>query len=681
MKKTVAGRIGFFVCCIFFSLWTGFLFAEDLSAIQWYEKGQSAQRSGDWYSAIEFYQEAVHLNSAYGDAWYGLAECSFAVDEYSLALTYLESADKYARDKTEIIVLRGFCYLGLDRTEEAKVLFNQVLTSFPNNIDARFGLAQIDILAGRLTGAETLYLDALKRQKLNRNALLAVSLVSQEMGKKEQAQEYINQALQYHGKDAEVQYVAGWISFLNEDYTATERYVRTSVVLNPNFDKSYELLAAVLFQQGRYEEAIDICDYRLNQNRNLISAWYLKGYALTKLNKMEEAYSIFESALAIAPEDELMRTALEQIVLDTFNIEDTRRTKWAQYHITRAKNYEGQYEAPQAEYEYKIALRLDPLNIPARSAYAAMLDRKGQQEMYLDQLTFISSIDTVSVKVADTIEAYKSLLSDNLASRWNVNPFYLDKKRWTVGLYTYGTPPQLLHAEAGIVTLKAIESQFDGVRTIDARAYPKAVNYSEAFRMARETKQDYFVMLKYEENERELLLTATVYSGKNGTEAGTLSFYQTGNQRFSGALRRMCLAIADMVPMKGKILDRNTDRVLVDLGSIDGLAKGDVLTVVKAGTLTTPDTGMGIKYDDSNVLGTVTITEVSENVSEGKYEKKGFYDRLNIKDEVVMGNQEQSITAFKAEGAVNSIIPSASEITGSEFPVLSRMLQDIYIIE
>ena len=46
-----------------------------------------------------------------------------------------------------------------------------------------------------------------------------------------------------------------------------------------------------------------------------------------------------------------------------------------------------------------------------------------------------------------------------------------------------------------------------------------------------------------------------------------------------------------------------------------------------------------------------------------------------------MGNQEQSITAFKAEGAVNSIIPSASEITGSEFPVLSRMLQDIYIIE
>ena len=299
----------------------------------------------------------------------------------------------------------------------------------------------------------------------------------------------------------------------------------------------------------------------------------------------------------------------------------------------------------------------------------------------MEQLTFISSIDTVSVKVADTIEAYKSLLSDNLASRWNVDPFYLDKKRWTVGLYTYGTPPQLLHAEAGIVTLKAIESQFDGVRTIDAQAYPKAVNYSEAFRMARETKQDYFVMLKYEENERELLLTATVYSGKNGTEAGTLSFYQTGNQRFSGALRRMCLAIADMVPMKGKILDRNTDRVLVDLGSIDGLAKGDVLTVVKAGTLTTPDTGMGIKYDDSNVLGTVTITEVSENVSEGKYEKKGFYDRLNIKDEVVMGNQEQSITAFKAEGAVNSIIPSASEITGSEFPVLSRMLQDIYIIE
>ena len=43
-------------------------------------------------------------------------------------------------------------------------------------------------------------------------------------------------------------------------------------------------------------------------------------------------------------------------------------------------------------------------------ALANMLDRKGQQELYLEQLNFISSIQPVSVKVADTIEAYKSLL-------------------------------------------------------------------------------------------------------------------------------------------------------------------------------------------------------------------------------------------------------------------------------
>ena len=211
---------GFFALCFLFV--QPQLVAQKMTAPQWYQKGQDAQRAADWYAAVECYQEAIRVNSAYGDAWYALAECSYALNEYSLALTYLESASKYAKDKTEILNLTGFCYLGLNRVQEAQNLFNQVLTSYPNNIEARFGLAQLDILSGRLTGAETRYIDALKRQQSNRNALLAVALVSQEMGKTEEAQNYIQQALRYHSKDEEVQYIAGWISFLNQDYQDTE---------------------------------------------------------------------------------------------------------------------------------------------------------------------------------------------------------------------------------------------------------------------------------------------------------------------------------------------------------------------------------------------------------------------------------------------------------------------------
>lgn len=678
------------------------LSARSLSPRQLYQQGQEAQAAADWYTAVESYQEAVRSNPAYGDAWLALAECSYALNEYSLALTYLDTASKYAKDKTEILNLTGFCYLGLNKKAEAQNLFNQVLASYPNNIEARFGLAQLDILAGRLTGAETRYIDALKRQQSNRNALLAVALVSQEMGKTEEAKDYIQQALRYHSKDEEVQYIAGWISFLNGDYDDTEYRVRTSVNLNPNFDKSYELLATVLYQQGRYQEAVDICDFRINRNRESVTAWYLKGSALKMMGRMAEAYSVLEQGLEVAPQDEMMRSSLEQIVLDTFNVEDSRRNKWAQYHITKAREYEKQYEAPQAEFEYKLALRLDPLDTQARTAYAAMLDRKGQQELYLEQLNFISSIKPVSVKVADTIEAYKSLLSDNLASRWGVDPFYLDKKRWNIGLYPYGTPPQLLHADASVVAVRSIANYFQGTATINAQAYPETASYSEAFRHARNAGQDYFILLEFQETERELLLKATVFSGRNGTEVDSVNIYRTGNDRLAGALRRLCNTVSNMMPTRGLIIDRNAEDVLVDLGSTDGMVKGNVLTVIKAGQIKTPDNTIGLEYADTDILGTITLTEVSESVSQGRYARGGFFDRMNIKDEVIIipaATQETATTEAPAgevkEAATTqvanngttsqviqrSITPTADEVTGSEYPVLSRMLQDIYVIQ
>lgn len=662
----------------FFSL-VNVVAATTPSARSFFDKGQQAQSVGDWYGAVEFYHEALRLNGVYGEAWYAMAECTYALGEYSLALSYLESADKFAKDHTDILNLTGFCYLGLNEKEEAEKIFNQVLASYPNNIEARFGLAQLDILAGRLSGAEDLYLDALKRQQSNRNALLSVALVAQELGKTNEAKDYIGQALRYHSDDAEVQYVAAWISYLNGDLEDTEYRVRTAINLNSKLDKAYELLGTVLFKQNRFKEAVDVCDYRLNYDRNLATAWYVKGLSLLRMGQNSKAYNVFETALAAVPTDEIMRVALEQLVLETFDIEDSRRAKWAQYHITKAREHEKLYQAAQAEFEYENALRLDPLNTVARSEYADMLDRKGQQELYLEQLNFISALQPVTVRVSDTIEAYKSLLSDTLAVRWNVDSFYVDKTRWSIGIYPYGSDAQLLHADAGLVTVKAIESQFSGVAAVESYAHGHLVSYAEAFRHARTAGQDFFVLVEMEENDRELLLVATIYSGRNGTEAGKLRFYRTGNDRYAGALRRLCDSISSMLPVRGLVIDRNADDVLVDLGSTEGLEVGTELVVVKAGQLYTPDQGMGISYDEKDVLGTIKITQVSESLAQGRYERKGFFDRMNVKDEVVVAKPKDE--EEETEDSEPSLTPSPEEINGTEYPVLSRMLQEIYLIQ
>ena len=157
-----------------------------------------------------------------------------------------------------------------------------------------------------------------------------------------------------------------------------------------------------------------------------------------------------------------------------------------------------------------------------------------------------------------------------------------------------------------------------------------------------------------------------------------------------------------MMPTRGLIIDRNAEDVLVDLGSTDGMVKGNVLTVIKAGQIKTPDNTIGLEYADTDILGTITLTEVSESVSQGRYTRGGFFDRMNIKDEVIIipaateepaaadgqsggAPQEvgttQAATSNPGQSIQRPVTPTAEEVTGSEYPVLSRMLQDIYVIQ
>lgn len=49
-------------------------------------------------------------------------------------------------------------------------------------------------------------------------------------------------------------------------------------------------------------------------------------------------------------------------------------------------------------------------------------------------------------------------------------------------------------------------------------------------------------------------------------------------------------------------------------------------------------------YSPSSVLGTVTITEAGEDISQGMVKQLGFYDRINIGDELVSAVDKESET-------------------------------------
>ncbi|MGN0730259.1 tetratricopeptide repeat protein [Treponema sp.] len=655
MKKNLLRGIAFAFLILRFSCPVS---AQKSSALEFFNRAQKLQLESRWFDAVDLYQEALSLNPQYGDALYNLALCHYALGSYDLCVQYADEASRYARNFSDIQNLKGMALISLGRVDEAKSVFTGVLKDFPNDVNARFGLAELDLLDGRLTVAESRYQDALKRDASNRKALLSLALVSAEMGKTEISENYIRQALSYYSGEPEVHYMAAYLAAKNMDYIAAEQRARSAVLINGNFDKAYSLLAGILYAQKRFNEVIDICDFRIGRNRNAVDAWYLKGRSLQQQGKTEDAISAYETGLSIAPQDEVMRNALEQLVCGALMIEDERRNVWADFHSDKAAEYGRNFEGIAERYEYQKALSISPLNNKIRQSFADMLERDGHYELYLQQLKFIRENESAEKKQApvksdenslsvkrtraqikndDAIEVYESLLRNNISSRWNVDPFYLDKTRWNIGIYYIKKPIQLLHADLEEISAVAAKEVFNGVPSAYVEIQLEPVDgYGQAFRLARSSGCDYFVILEASETERTYSLDAVLYSARTGTKTSEIHVYRTGNDCMARAMQRLRQGILSVLPIRGKVLRNVHGQLLVDLGKNDGISKGSEFHVVRRGTVMTKDSGPGVSYSDKNFLGTFVVELADEELSEGVYKKNGFYDTLNVGDEVVL---------------------------------------------
>lgn len=634
---------------------------------RFYERGVQKQETDDLYGAAEDFLEALRINPAYGDAWLRLAELSYALGDYTLALDYLNNADKYIRGRTDVLNLRGMTLISLGELSEARAVFEDVISRYPNDIDARFGLAELDLYDGRLDGARRQYLDALKRQQNNRKALLALALLASENGNDTAAHEYLQQALRYHSGESEVQYLAAYMESKAGNLEEAERRARAAVQIKGDYTRAYVLLASILYGQGRYGETADICDYLISRDRNTVSAWYLKGLSLYRQGRTDDAIDVLDTALGIASDDEVMRAVLELLVNEALPLESTRRARWADYHVQKAREHVKLFQGEEARYEYQRALKLDPNNAVARGEFAEVLSRVGLNEQYVNQLRFVTDRagtealaddSATRTRIADTIEAYDSLMKRSLGTKWNIDPFYLDKTRWHIGVYYAGSSVQLLHSDAELFTARMLREVFSGISTTAVEIQDHAVSgYGEAFRVARKSGMDYFVLLDVEESDREVVLRAQLYSARTGTETARFSISRTGNGRYAAALRSFRRNLLDLLPVRGKIVARSVNEILVDVGRTEGMAVGAELDVIRAGGVQTVDKGAGVTFAEKDLLGTITVTAVGEEISQGKLVQIGFYDRVNVGDEVLV----KMLPASDSAVLVSDTAPSANE--------------------
>ncbi|MDR0524287.1 MAG: tetratricopeptide repeat protein [Spirochaetaceae bacterium] len=614
--------------------------AQTFGAGAYYEQGKVSMVEEDWYVAAEALLECLRLNGAHAEATASLAECYYALGEFDQALVWTRKARALARGNLDMANLEAFSLIGLGRLEEADGIIKEVLKKEPYNKEALFAASQLDVARGRPGDAVSRYREAVRRYPDDRRLLISLALILGSLGETDSARVYIERAISAHPHDYRVYYYAAYLDAKAGRLNTAIQYAQRSLFFRPGYGPAFSLLSNLRYQTGQFEEAARLADESLELDRNDIYSWYLKGMSYIKLGRKTEALTILSNAASLDPNDEFVRAVLEDLLLKETTLEDPRRARWASWHFTRGRDYQSRNLIEQALFEYRRGLRLNPY-APDRRQYAELLRIQGYPARYLEELRFMQNLGFNDRDLQDAVETYNTFLDEAVYRQWSINPVEIAKAHWNVAVFSLSSQSGFFHADAGAAASVYIKDILTHERNINVSDLELSQpSFSLAFRRAREANVDYFLIISVSENERDLSITGDLFVGRTGTRAATFSAYRTGADRLRNASRGIGDQLHHALPFRGELLRYKQGQGLIDKGRADGVTPEGVYDVVKKGQPLIRHEGVGLAYSPQDVVGTLVIEKIDEEISVGALTRNGFFDRIAPGDEIILQTQK-----------------------------------------
>jgi len=616
-----------------------------------YEQGRSSMADENWYAAVESFLECIRLNPAHAEGTAALAECYYELAEFDEALNWVRRARQLARGNMSVANLEVFTLIALGHLDAASALVSGILEREPYNREALFAAGELDIAMNRPSQAMLRYREAVRRHPDDRRLLISLALVTLSLGDGEAAVSYINNALTQHPDDYRVFYYAAYIYAQNGRLADAIRYAERALYYKPGHGPTQSLMASLRYRNSQYEEAARLCDIAIASNRQDMSAWYLKGLSYIRMGRYLEAITVLSNALSVDEEDEFIRAVLEDVLISSTALEDLRRARWAIWHFNKARNYRSRNLIEQALFEYRRGLRLNPFARDRRE-YAELLRLRGYPARYLEELLFLQDQGMADRSLNDAVEAYSSLLSNALFRQWQVNPVELAERHWKIAVFSLAGQSSFYHADAGPAAAGVIRELLVHDRSINPMNFElRQAAFSQCFRQAREAGADYFMLVSVTENERDISIKAELFVGRTGSPAGTFYAYRTGADRLRGASREIIDQLSKAMPLRGRLLIRRQGQALINKGRADGVEAGAVYDIVKKGRSQTANEGISLVYNADELVGTIAITNVDEEIAVGNLTRNGFFDRIENGDEIIF--QPENTSRPASESAAN----------------------------
>ncbi|MCL2558827.1 MAG: tetratricopeptide repeat protein [Treponema sp.] len=600
-----------------------------------YRQARILMADEDWHGASAILRDSLQQSPAHADSALALAECHYELGEFDEALHWARRAKTLSRASAAAANLEAATLIALGMLDEAGATLAEILAREPNNREALFASAELDLALGRPTQALARYRAALSRFPDDRRLLLSLALVSSSVGDMDTALSFASRALAAHPNDHRALHCAAYINAQAGRVAQATAYAEMALRLRPSYAPSRALLGNLRFLGGDFQEAARLANEAIASNPRDMAAWYLRGLSHLRMGLTGEAIAIFGNALALDPSNEFIRFALDEALISGTTLEDPRRARWAQWYFERARSFRARHLLSQALFEYRRGLRLNPF-AQDRREYAELLRLQGYPARFVDELRFMQHLGMADRPMFEAIESHAATLAGAVAASWGISPVDLDGRHWTVAVFAMEGQSASRHVDASAISAGLAREMLAHDRAIVAPDMDiRQASFASAFRTAREAGADYFMIVSASESERDVSLRAELFVARTGAPAGVFHSHRSGADRLRNAARHLVDQLGASLPFRASLVQRRQAQGLIDRGRADGVNVGDVFDLVQSGAPQVAGQGIGILYAQDYLVGTITIERVDEEVASGRIERTGFLDRVENGDEVI----------------------------------------------
>ncbi|ASQ28891.1 hypothetical protein CDQ96_00280 [Borrelia miyamotoi] len=627
-----------------FNLNFGSLMGATTTAIEYYQKAQTYYLMQKYYDAIDELLEAVKINPNYYEAYKFIAKIYYLLKIYNQAQFFIEKAYKMSNGDTEYKILYANILLKNNGIEQAKKFYSEVLSTQKNNIDALVGLATIFEAEGLLVAAANYYLSILEYDQSNYNAFEHLMNIYEKLNMNNKAQYLINKVRSnfvslpsFHKKVTE-------FSIKTNSLGVAEKYAQNYLMLVKTTYKdlglvdAYRLLALVYLYQSKYEDASSALQKALFVDQNSAELYYLLGYSYLKLGEVSKAVLNLERAKDMKKDLEFYNIALEE----SFFVSNFRSSlqKSIGTNIEISKRYENEgvkafknLSLDRAIFNVRNAIDIYPDNDSARFLLAKIykfmkLDMMAYEELYY----LVEQRKSTDTKILDFYNIVAFDIRSSLFFRYgyktisDLNKLYDNQTVYKIGIFTqnenkvFGANDLILRYVERILdrdlNMEVVNYRFDYDKNKDYLVS----SFSEEFSYARNNNLDLFLIFDLDVDvfKNSASLKVDVFSGKTGVKVQTFNYNSAGVLYLSDILTSFYRDFNDYLPKRGQILKINKDDVLMNLGYLNDVKRGDIFLVLKEGALKyNSDSSSFISYSKSDILGEIFVEEVGDYISRG----------------------------------------------------------------